>query len=200
MHRAFPLLATLFMFTACSGGAEGGADSASDSTAAPGVDASAAGGTTAGITRDSTRARAQMRTADGRDAGTLTVTETANGITLSGHITGLPPGTHGIHIHTTGQCTPPFESAGGHWNPTNRQHGTDNPQGPHLGDIPNITVATDSSVHVETRTTGGTLRGANGALDADGAAVVIHATADDNRTDPSGNSGARIACGVVSGS
>ena len=200
MRRAFPLMVTLFMATACSGAGDGGADSTADSIAAPRVDASAAGGTTAGITRDSTRATAQMRSAEGRDIGTLTLTETAQGINVTGHITGLPPGTHGIHVHTTGQCTPPFESAGGHWNPTNRQHGAQNPQGPHLGDIPNITVAADSSAHVTATTPGGTLRGTNGALDADGAAVVIHATADDNRTDPSGNSGARIACGAVSGS
>ena len=110
------------------------------------------------------------------------------------------PGTHGIHVHAVGRCDPPgFESAGPHWNPMSRQHGTLNPQGPHMGDMMNITVAMDGSATVNVMTQGGTLRGVDRLLDADGAAVVIHASADDYRTDPSGNSGARIACGVVQG-
>ena len=70
----------------------------------------------------------------------------ANGITVSGRLTGLPPGAHAIHLHTTGRCEPPFTSAGGHWNPTGAQHGSENPQGPHFGDLPNVTVGADSSV------------------------------------------------------
>jgi Cu-Zn family superoxide dismutase len=138
-----------------------------------------------------------MRDANGRALGTLSVTEAANGITVAGRLTGLPPGAHAIHLHTIGKCEPPFTSAGGHWNPTNRQHGRDNPQGPHLGDLPNITVSADSSASVDVASPGGALRGANGLLDDDGAAVVVHAKADDNRTDPAGNAGDRIACGVL---
>jgi Cu-Zn family superoxide dismutase len=107
------------------------------------------------------------------------------------------PGTHGIHLHMTGTCDAPFTTAGAHWNPTARQHGLQNAAGPHLGDLPNIEVGADSSANVQVSATGGTLRGADGLLDADGAAIIVHATADDNKTDPSGNSGARIACGVV---
>lgn len=138
-----------------------------------------------------------VHNAAGRELGTLSMTETPMELTLSGTLRGLPPGTHGIHLHTVGRCEAPFKSAGDHWNPTNRHHGTENPQGPHLGDLQNITVAADSSAPVAVRSPGGTLRGANPVLDADGASLVIHADADDNRTDPSGNSGDRIACGVV---
>lgn len=197
MRNAFPLLASVFLLAACTGAGDNAADSLSDTTgaAARGADSAQAGGAA-----DTARATAAMRNAAGREIGTLTLTETAQGISVSGHLTGLPPGTHGIHFHMVGQCQPPFESAGGHWNPTNKQHGTQNPQGPHLGDLPNITVAADSSAHVELTSPGGTLGGANGLLDSDGAAVIIHAAADDNRTDPSGASGARLVCGVVSGS
>jgi len=112
---------------------------------------------------------------------------------------GLAPGTYGVHIHTTGRCDPPgFVSAGGHWNPTARQHGAQNPQGRHLGDLPNLQVDPRGKgrliFHVENARLEG---GANPLLDADGAAIVIHAQPDDHRTDPSGNSGARIACGVI---
>jgi Cu-Zn family superoxide dismutase len=143
---------------------------------------------------------APMRDPAGRDLGTLTLTEGSQGITVAGRLSGLPPGEHAIHLHAVGRCDPPdFKSAGDHWNPTNRQHGTKNPQGPHLGDLPNITVAQDSSVTVQATTPGGMLHGKNELLDGDGAAVVVHARRDDYRTQPSGNSGDRIACGVVTG-
>jgi Cu-Zn family superoxide dismutase len=135
--------------------------------------------------------------AAGRNLGTISLTETPPDLSLTGNLRGLPPGIHGIHLHAVGRCEAPFKSAGDHWNPTNKHHGTENPQGPHLGDLQNITVSADSSASVAVRSPGGTLRGANPVLDADGASLVIHAKADDNRTDPSGNSGDRIACGVV---
>ena len=141
---------------------------------------------------------APVRNAAGQDLGTLTLTENGGGIALAGRLSGLPPGEHGIHLHMTGRCDPPkFESAGDHWNPTNAAHGSKDPKGPHWGDLPNITVAEDSSVMVLGKTRGGTLKGENALLDADGAAVVVHAKPDDHRTQPSGNSGDRIACGVV---
>jgi Cu-Zn family superoxide dismutase len=145
------------------------------------------------------RADVPMRDAMGRDLGTLTLSNTTGGLVLTGGLSGLPAGVHGIHIHTVGRCEPPFESAGPHWNPTRRMHGTLNPQGPHLGDMPNITVSSAGTATVSVTTPGGTLRGPDGLMDSDGAAVVIHAQTDDYRTDPSGNSGARIACGVVRG-
>jgi Cu-Zn family superoxide dismutase len=157
-------------------------------------------GTTAASTNamgGSASAVAVMRDSAGNDLGTLIVSESGSGLTTAGTLHGLPPGTHGTHFHTIGQCVPPFTSAGAHWNPTNRRHGTENPQGPHLGDMPNISVGVDSTSSVRVSTLGGTLHGTNPLLDADGAAVVIHAGTDDLRTDPAGNSGARIACGVV---
>jgi Cu/Zn superoxide dismutase len=143
------------------------------------------------------RADVRMRDAAGRDLGTLVVTNSVGGLMLAGVLHGLPPGTHGIHLHTVGVCDAPFTSAGGHWNPTSHQHGTQNPQGPHLGDLPNISVSTDSVATVSVMSPGGTLHGGDALIDADGAAVVIHAGPDDYRTDPAGNSGGRIACGVV---
>ena len=137
-----------------------------------------------------------VRDAAGRDLGTLIVRGEGEGIAIFGTLERLPPGTHGFHLHDTGRCEAPFESAGDHWNPTSRQHGRENPGGPHLGDLPNLTVPEDSTVVLQVMT-GGTLRGATALLDQDGAAVVIHAGPDDERTDPAGNSGSRIACGVV---
>lgn len=143
-------------------------------------------------------ATAALRDAAGKELGTLTLTESGQSIAFSGRLTGLPPGEHGIHIHTVGQCdAPKFEAAGDHWNPTNKKHGKDAPGGPHFGDLPNLTVGQDRSATVQTTTPGGTLRSANAALDADGAAVVVHAKRDDYKTQPSGDSGDRIACGVV---
>jgi Cu-Zn family superoxide dismutase len=153
-----------------------------------------------GAAASSPKVTAQMRDASGKDLGTLTLSEGNGGITTAGQLTGLPPGEHGIHLHTTGKCDPPkFTSAGDHWNPTKRQHGTKNPQGPHLGDMPNISIGGDSSGSVSATSAGGRFRGANPLLDGDGAAVVVHAKPDDYRTQPSGNSGDRIACGVVMG-
>jgi Cu-Zn family superoxide dismutase len=167
---------------------------ASDTTMAP-PDTTMAAGAGAGAA-----ATAQMQGTGGRDLGTLTLTESGGAISVSGQLVGLPPGDHGFHIHATGKCEgPSFESAGAHWNPTNKGHGTNNPAGPHLGDMPNITVGPDSSVNVQATTPGGTLHGENALLDDDGAAIVIHANADDYKSNPSGNSGNRIACGVVSG-
>lgn len=143
-------------------------------------------------------ATAEVHDASGRLLGILTVMESPAGLALTGNLTGLPPGAHGIHLHTIGRCTVPgFDSAGGHWNPSGRKHGAHNPAGPHRGDLPNLAVAGDGSVTVSAASAGGVLHGADGLLDTDGAAVVVHADPDDYRTDPSGNSGRRIACGVV---
>jgi superoxide dismutase, Cu-Zn family len=141
--------------------------------------------------------QAVVRNVAGRELGTLTLADSPEGIQITGRLAGLPPGDHGIHLHMVGQCVAPFASAGGHWNPSNMEHGTDNPRGPHLGDMRNIAVAADSSVLVSVTTPGGTLRGTNLLLDTDGAAIVVHAGADDYRSNPAGNSGDRVACGVV---
>ena len=135
-------------------------------------------------------------------AGTIVAVASARdlaGVTARIDVHSMPAGTYAVHIHSVGRCDPPsFESAGPHWNPTSRQHGRLNPQGRHFGDLPNIMVDAGRSGSVEFAIPGAILRGpANALLDGDGASVVIHANADDERTDPSGNSGARIACGVL---
>ena len=143
-------------------------------------------------------ASAQLLDARGADRGRADFYKTATGLRIELVARGFAPGTYGMHVHTTGQCTPPdFASAGGHWNPTGAQHGRDNPMGAHHGDLPNLVIE-DGAIGRATLTLVGTrLTGEGGLLDADGAAFVIHAKADDMKTDPSGNSGARVACGVI---
>ena len=141
---------------------------------------------------------AALRDSAGRNVGTATVSQAGDSIRVQIEGMGMPQGAHGAHIHMVGRCdAPAFTSAGDHWNPTGRQHGKDNPQGMHLGDLPSLLIGTDGRGTLEYTIPGATVAGRTlPLLDADGAAVVIHAAADDYRTDPSGNSGARIACGV----
>lgn len=139
-----------------------------------------------------------VRNAERRELGTLTLTEGEGGIALAGRLTGLAPGEHGMHLHAIGRCDPPsFASAGGHWNPSERQHGSANPQGPHAGDLPNLTIGADSSGAVEGTTAAGTLFGDMPLLDVDGAALIVHAGRDDYSSQPSGGAGDPVACGVV---
>jgi Cu-Zn family superoxide dismutase len=143
---------------------------------------------------DGARASATLMTPAGVEVGRATVADVKDGMRVTFDGKALPPGTHGIHIHTVGRCdAPDFASAGGHWNPTAKMHGSMNPQGPHEGDLPNLMVDTAGR-----GTIGAVIPGASVAamLDADGAALVVHEKADDLQTDPSGNSGGRIACGV----
>jgi Cu-Zn family superoxide dismutase len=142
--------------------------------------------------------------ASGQIIGQVRGGDSPNGATFLVEAHGLPAGLHGIHIHDVGACDPPnFDSAGPHWNPVGRKHGTQNPQGPHLGDIQNITVGADGRLRVQIVVTGSYLKtarrkaGSYQILDQNGASLVIHAKADDYKTDPSGNSGKRIACAVL---
>jgi superoxide dismutase, Cu-Zn family len=137
---------------------------------------------------------ASLQTATGEPAGTATATNADGKIMIALEVQGMPPGEHGAHVHTTGECVPPkFESAGGHWNPAEKQHGLENPQGQHAGDLPNLNVGDDGRGTLQYELKGGTFEQ---LLDSDGAAFVIHAKADDQRTNPSGESGDRLACGV----
>lgn len=125
--------------------------------------------------------------------------ETAQTVRVTIQVEGLAPGRHGVHIHEIGRCEPPdFASAGGHFNPSGQPHGLENPEGPHAGDLPNLTVAEDGTGWLEAETRWVSLTpGPTSLFDADGSALVIHTDPDDQRTDPSGSSGARIACGVL---
>ncbi|AGH48243.1 MULTISPECIES: superoxide dismutase family protein [Edaphosphingomonas] len=136
---------------------------------------------------------------DGASLGSATLTQLDGGVRVAVEGQGLPPGAHGLHLHMVGLCEGPgFVSAGTHWNPTHMVHGKDAQGGPHWGDLPNLIVGTDGAGRVEATIPGARLTGGdNPLIDADGAALVVHASPDDYRTDPTGNSGGRIACGVV---
>jgi Cu-Zn family superoxide dismutase len=141
---------------------------------------------------------AEMKDRDGKAVGTITLSATASGVVLKGDLGQLAPGAHGFHIHEIGKCEPPFSSAGGHWNPAGKKHGFHAAAGPHAGDLPNLHVAPDGKATLDTFVSGMSLTGgANSVLDADGAALVIHAKVDDYTTDPAGDSGDRIVCGVI---
>ncbi|MBX3024037.1 superoxide dismutase family protein [bacterium] len=136
--------------------------------------------------------------AEGKNVGTLTVEHMPSGTMFLLKLHDLPPGVHGMHIHSVGKCMPPtFDSAGPHFNPAGHQHGKENPKGPHAGDLDNITIPADGKLELQVDLPGVALRGAGGLLDEDGASIVIHANPDDYKTDPSGNSGARIACAPI---
>lgn len=138
-------------------------------------------------------AKAVLRTAAGGEAGWATAKQDGGALKVTVEVSGMTPGLHGVHVHTTGKCdAPDFASAGGHWNPSAHKHGLENPAGPHAGDLPNVNVGADGKGKL-TFTLPGTYEG---LLDEDGAAMVVHAGADDLKTDPSGNSGGRVACGV----
>ena len=141
---------------------------------------------------------AVLKDASGKEVGAATFTVTPSGVLISLDLTAVPPGEHGFHVHTTGKCEPPdFKSAGPHFNPDQTKHGFMTPEGPHAGDLPNLHVPADGKLQVEVLEPNVTLSGEAPLLDADGSALVIHAGADDYKTDPAGNSGDRIACGVI---
>jgi Cu-Zn family superoxide dismutase len=140
-----------------------------------------------------------MHDGSGRSLGVLNLEESSTGVRIAGNLTGLRGGAHGIHFHAVGRCDgPDFATAGPHFNPLNRHHGLENPDGPHAGDMQNLVIPAQGAVLVEMLSPRVTLGDATSTVfDADGTALVIHAAADDQRTDPAGNSGARIACGVI---
>ena len=144
-------------------------------------------------------AMATVRDASGASLGDLRLESIAGGVRLSGQLTGLTPGAHGIHLHAVGRCdASDFTSAGDHFNPRNAKHGLVNPEGPHAGDMPAIAADANGRALVDHTTALVTLEsGALTLFDADGTAIVVHASGDDQRTDPSGNSGSRIGCGVI---
>ncbi len=143
--------------------------------------------------------KVELKDAQGKDVGAITLSQQGTGVRLDLHLHGLPPGQHGIHFHQNPKCdAPDFKSAGAHFNPENKKHGLENPEGHHAGDMQNLVVDAQGKAD-------GRLEDKDVNLGADshslfsngGTAIVIHAKADDMKTDPSGNSGDRIACGVI---
>jgi superoxide dismutase, Cu-Zn family len=152
---------------------------------------------------DLTTAQATFVNLDGEEIGTVTLTETEEGVTIAGVLEGVPAGEHGFHVHETGQCDPSdnFKSAGGHFNPGGDQHGFENPEGPHAGDMRNQTADSNNQLTLNVNNDMISLSDGDEGylLDEDGSALMVHANADDYVTDPSGNSGDRIACAVIEG-
>ncbi len=146
-------------------------------------------------------AHANIVNAQGTQIGTAKFTPAGQGVKVSVKVSQLTPGEHGIHVHTVGKCDgPAFTTAGGHFNPTGSHHGIHNTKDPHphVGDLPNLVVAKNGKGNATFTMEGATLdEGANSLFHEGGTALVIHAKADDLMSDPSGNSGDRVACGVI---
>jgi superoxide dismutase, Cu-Zn family len=141
------------------------------------------------------RATAKLQTRTGESAGTVEFEQTAHGTLVHARLKNLPQGPRAFHVHQTGKCEPPFESAGGHFSPGGSKHGFESAKGPHPGDFPNIHIPAGGELEIEYLNTLLTLD--DTLFDADGASVVIHEKPDDYRTDPAGAAGPRIACGVI---
>ncbi len=152
-----------------------------------------------GATKSKATGHADIINAQGDKIGAAKLTETRTGVKIALNVSKLPKGVHGFHIHAVGKCdTPDFKTAGGHFNPEGKKHGLKNPDGPHAGDMQNITVSAKGTARTtitDPRVTLG--EGKNSLFQSDGTAIVIHEKADDEMTDPAGNAGNRIACGVI---
>lgn len=153
------------------------------------------------LTPQASTATAQIINLKGQPIGSATLTEVPQGVKIRVDASGLPAGQQlAFHIHEKGVCDAGdgFKTAGGHFNPTGKEHGMNSPHGAHAGDMMNVTVAKDGTLHTEVINTAVTLNiGANSIMDVDGSALVLHAKADDYTSQPAGNAGDRIACGVI---
>jgi Cu-Zn family superoxide dismutase len=143
-------------------------------------------------------ASATLKNPEGAEVGTVTLTEVPSGVLLDVSLHDLPAGVHAFHIHQTGSCSPDFGASGGHFAGGDKQHGLKVDGGPHAGDMPNIHVPESGALEIEVLNTAITFHDGAGALfDDDGSAIVIHDHADDYQSQPTGDAGGRIACGVI---
>jgi Cu-Zn family superoxide dismutase len=152
-----------------------------------------------GVTSGAPSAGATLRDSSGHVVGSAVLLQHSDGVRILLDLKGAPPGTKAVHIHEVGRCeAPSFDSAGAHFNPKKAEHGSENPRGPHAGDLPNITVEATGHGHLEVTDPRVSLEPGSASLfDGAGTALVVHEGPDDLRTDPAGNSGRRIACGVI---
>ncbi len=144
-------------------------------------------------------AKASLKDAKGGDVGSADLVQVDDGVLLRMSLKGLPPGEHAFHVHTVGKCEPPFDSAGGHFNPASKKHGMMSAEGHHAGDMPNVIIPASGELKLEIVNTAVTLEKdkPNSLFKPGGTALIIHTAPDDYKTDPTGNAGGRIACGVV---
>lgn len=151
------------------------------------------------VQAQSPTAKASLKDAAGKDVGTVQLVQTPHGVLLKMSLKGVAPGEHAFHVHAVGKCEAPFTSAGGHFNPASKKHGMEASEGSHAGDMPNLYIPANGDLRIDVANSMISLvKGQpNSVFDADGSAIIIHAGPDDYKTDPTGNAGDRIVCGVI---